>query len=199
MAELNVPKFRIPGGARGKPAQITIFSVGAILISLFVFGSCTTYIAPNEVGILQSNIVPPTGIRPGLLGGGRIHLLAPGQVIHTFPTDLQILQLTSDKNDERKVRNQRIEPAMEVNTSDGSRVRVDITVMYHLEDAFKVMQGAGPGRLFETNAVLPKVQAALKKNLGEMHAEDFYDVKIRDAKQVAAQSQVTAELKEKGI
>lgn len=199
MAEFKVPTFRVPGGARGKPAQVMILGIGGLFAVLFFFGSCTKYVAPDEVGILQSNIVPPTGIRPGLLSGGRIHFLAPGQVIHVFPTDLQIMQLTGDKNDSVPVRNQRIEPAMEVNTSDGSRVRVDITVLYHIDDAFKVMQTAGPGRLFETNAVIPKVQAALKKNLGEMHAEDFYEVKIRSEKAAAAQAQVTAELKEKGI
>jgi len=199
VAEINVPKVHFPGGARGKPAQITILAVGGFLALMIFFGSCTTYVRPNEVGILQSNIIPPTGIRAGLLAGGRLHALGLGQTIYTFPTDLQILTLTSDKNDSIPVRNQRIEPSIEVNTSDGSRVKVDITVLYHLGDAVKVMQTSGPGRLFETNTLIPKVQAALKKNLGEMRAEDFYSEKIRGEKTAAAEAQVKAELEPKGL
>lgn len=199
MAEINVPKIRFPGGARGKPARYTILALGALLFSMFFFGSCTTYVHPNEVGILQSNFVPPTGVRPGLVGGGRLHLLAPGQTIYTFPTDLQLLTLTSDHNDKIAIRNQRVEPSIEVNTSDGSRVLVDVAVLYHIGDAFKVMQTSGPGRLWETNALIPKVQAAVKKNLGEMHAEDFYNDKIREEKTANAENQVRKELAEKGI
>jgi regulator of protease activity HflC (stomatin/prohibitin superfamily) len=61
------------------------------------------------------------------------------------------------------------------------------------------MRQAGPGRLFETTAVIPKTIAALKKNLGEMVAEDFYDVKVRSQRAEKALEQVHGELKEKGI
>ncbi|MFI5317525.1 MAG: SPFH domain-containing protein [Myxococcota bacterium] len=198
MPEIRPPRFRFPP-LGGSGTRALVVGGGGLFALLVLMGACTTYVAPNEVGILQSNVLPPTGIRPGLLEGGRLHLVGPGQAIHAFPTDLQVMQLTSDRNDSAPARNQRIEPAVEVNTSDGSRVRVDVTVLYHVDDAFTVMQTAGPGRLFETNAVIPKVQAALKKNLGEMHAEDFYDVKLRARKSAAAEQQVREELKEKGI
>ena len=72
MAESNVRSIKFPGGARGKPAQYAILIGGSLLAILFFFSYCTTYVAPNEVGILQSNFVPPTGIRPGLVQGGKV-------------------------------------------------------------------------------------------------------------------------------
>lgn len=193
-------KFEVPGGARGKPAKIMVFSVGAVLLSMIFVGSCTTYVAPNEVGIMESRIVPPTGIRSGLVKGGRIKFLLPGQTVHRFPTDVQVMELTSSKKEGLvRTRNQRIEPAVQINTSDGSQVMIDATVVYRIDDAAEIMKQAGPGRLFETNTVLPKVIASLKRHLGDMRAEDFYDVHKRAEKQDAAQKQLQAELKERGV
>ena len=39
----------------------------------------------------------------------------------------------------------------------------------------------------------------MKKFLGEMHAEDFYNVKIRSEKELKAEAQVKTELAEKGL
>lgn len=173
----------------------------AVLAVLFFIGACTTYVAPNEVGILESRLIPPQGIQPGLIPGGRLRLVLPAQTIHRFPTDLQVIEFASSAAEVRNVPSDRlrIEPSVEVNTSDGSKVSVDVTVLYRIVEASKVMQQSGPGRLFESNAVIPKTMAALKKNLGEMVAEDFYDVHRRVEKQEAAQKQVAAELADKGI
>ena len=200
MANIN---FNVPGGMRGKPARIMFGLVGGVLLSMIFIGSCTTYVPPNQVGIKESRIFPPTGIQSGALKGGRIKFLLPGQTIHLFPTDLQVLDLTDNKREvgieARDEMNHRIEPAVQINTSDGSQVMVDVTVIYRIADADLVVQQAGPGRLFENNAVIPKTISALKKNLGEMVAEDFYDVHKRDPKVQAAQDQISKELAEKGI
>ncbi len=195
-----------PGG--GSPLEIisglppaALIGGGLVLLVLLFIGACTTYVAPNEVGIRESRLIPPQGIRPGLIDGGRIQIVLPAQTIHRFPTDLQVIEFADSAAEVRNVPSDRlrIEPSVEVNTSDGSKVSVDVTVLYRIVDAFTVMQQAGPGRLFETNAVIPKTMAALKKNLGEMVAEDFYDVHRRVEKQNAAQKQVAAELADKGI
>ncbi len=168
---------------------------------LVLFAMTTTYVAPNEVGILESRLVPPRGIRPELIQGGRLHFLMPGQTIHRFPTDLQLVQFNSGSEGHtgRHSRRERLEPSIEVNTSDGSRVGVDVAVVYRIENAFTIMQQAGPGRQFENNTLIPKVISALKKNLGEMVAEDFYDVHKRVARQTAAQQQIGDELQGKGL
>ena len=184
-----------------RPVRIAVASWALLLLLLLFASTCTTYVAPNEVGILESRLIPPQGIRPGLLEGGRIHFRLPGQTIHEFPIDLQVLEFTSEREEFAAFDSSRmrIEPAVEVNTSDGSRVSVDVTVMYRINDAETVMRQSGPGRLFETNAVIPKSIAALKKNLGEMLAEDFYDVRKRVGKQNNAQAQIKVEMTERGI
>lgn len=173
--------------------------LGLVVVAFgLAYSSCTTYVAPNEVGILESRLVSPTGIRETMYPGGRLYFLYVGQTMHRFPTDLQVLELTSYR-DESNARNARVEAPVEVNTSDGSKVVLDVTVLYRIEDPFAVMQQAGAGRLFETTAVIPKTIAALKKNLGEMVAEDFYNVKVRSQRAEKALAQVHVELKEKGI
>jgi len=200
MANIN---FNVPGGLRGKPARIMVgLVVGSLALMIFV-GSCTTYIPPNQVGIKESRFIPPTGILEGEMKGGKIKFLLPGQTIHLFPIDIQVLDLTNDRKETGHKRsdkiNHRMEPAIQINTSDGSQVMVDATVIYHIENAGLVIKQAGPGRLFENNAVIPKTISALKKNLGEMLAEDFYDVHKREPKVLAAQEQIAKELSEKGI
>jgi regulator of protease activity HflC (stomatin/prohibitin superfamily) len=200
MANVN---FNVPGGLKGKPARMMVGLVGGSLLLMIFFGSCTTYIPPNQVGIKESRFLPPTGILSGEMPGGKIKFLLPGQTIHLFPKDIQVLDLTGDARETGHERgdhpNHRIEPAVQINTSDGSQVMIDATVIYRIENADLVVTQAGPGRLFENNAVIPKTISALKKNLGEMVAEDFYDVHKREPKQRAAQIQIAAELKEKGI
>ncbi len=200
MPRMSVPtRFQFPGGVRGKPMRYVILSAGVLLFSLIFFGSCTEYVAPNEVGIVESRIVPPTGIRAGEKRGGRVYFLMPGQTIHSFPKDLQVLDLTSSTSEVVRVRNQRLEPSVQINTSDGSQVRVDVTVLYRIADASMIMRQTGAGRGFEDNALIPKTISALKKHLGEMVAEDFYDVHKRAVKVEAAESQIRTELEKVGI
>ena len=200
MANVN---FNLPGGLKGNPARMMVGLVGGVLVLMIFFGSCTTYIPPNQVGIKESRFIPPTGILSGEMKGGKVKFLLPGQTIHLFPKDIQVLDLTGDRSEaghsRREQMNHRMEPAVQINTSDGSQVMVDVTVIYKIENADLVIQQAGPGRLFENNAVIPKTISALKKNLGEMVAEDFYDVHKREPKVKAAHEQISRELKEKGI
>ena len=203
MANVNL---NIPGGMRGKPARIMFGLVGGSLFLMIFFGSCTTYIPPNHVGIKESRIFPPTGLRPDPLPGGRIKFLLPGQTVHLFRTDVGVIDFTDDRSEsgERGTRGgqkdwHRVEPSIQINTSDGSQVSVDVTVLFRIENASLVIVQSGPGRLFEDNAIIPKTISALKKHLGEMVAEDFYDVHKREPKQSAAEAQIRTELTEKGI
>src|SRR5690242_9799507 len=133
----DIRNFNVPGGLRGKPARIMVGLVGGSLLMMIFIGSCTTYIPPNQVGIKESRFFPPTGILKGEMAGGKIKFLGPGQTVHLFPTDMQILDFTNNKSEtghetERRI-NQRREPAVQINTSDGSQVMIDVTVMYRID------------------------------------------------------------------
>src|SRR5687767_11518637 len=128
MPGMSVPKFQFPGGMRGSQMKFLVGGVGILLFSMIFFGSCMEYVAPNEVGIVESRIVPPTGVRAGQKKGGKVYFLFPGQTIHTFPKNLQVLDFADTREGQVvRVRDQRIEPAVQINTSDGSQVKVDMT------------------------------------------------------------------------
>ena len=65
-------------------------------------------------------------------------------------------------------------PGIKIQTCEGYTVQVDVTVLYRIDDPLKVMQTSGPGRLFEDSAVIPRAQQHLRRTLGELDAEDFY-------------------------
>jgi regulator of protease activity HflC (stomatin/prohibitin superfamily) len=53
-------------------------------------------------------------------------------------------------------------------------VQLDVSVLYRIRDAHKVFTEAGPGRAFEDRLVIPRADRILRKTLGELNAEQFY-------------------------
>ncbi|HSI04798.1 MAG TPA: SPFH domain-containing protein, partial [Myxococcota bacterium] len=88
---------------------------------------------------------------------------------------------------------------IEVDTSDGSKVKVDATVLYRIVDPYAVMTKIGPGRVFEDAALIPKAVLSMKKNLGQLLAEDFYHEVRRIERTMAARDELNALLKDVGI
>lgn len=175
--------------------------IGAfVLFIAFVmfWASCTTYVAPNEVAVKESRIFPPTGVQKKLKKGGHIYFLLPGQEMHRFRTDVQ--QLEFDRSDEPgQFENRRVFKDVEINTSDGSRVWVDVTILYRIADAYAVMTGIGPGRTYEENVVKPKAIDSLRGQMGSLVAEDFYNVEKRAEASSQTRDQLAKELAGTGI
>jgi regulator of protease activity HflC (stomatin/prohibitin superfamily) len=120
--------------------------------------------------------------------------------MHRFPTRLQVLELSSSRNEaSQDLEGHRFGPAVNIQTSEGYAVQLDLTVLYRVADPLKVMTTIGPGRLFEDSAVIPRAQQDLRRALGELDAEDFYRGDKRVQKARAAQRALEAELKDKGI
>ena len=177
------------------------YLVGAVIVLLaFVsfFAACTTYVAPNEVAIKESRLLPPKGVSERVYEGGRVHFLFPGQQLHRFPTDIQVLEMVRSRQVPR-YDNTRVEPDVEINTSDGSRVWVDVTVFYRISDSYAVMTGIGPGRQYEDTIVIPRTKNVLKQHMGELNAEDFYDVEKRVLAARETEALLAQELKLKGL
>jgi regulator of protease activity HflC (stomatin/prohibitin superfamily) len=168
----------------------------AVVAVLVVLGSCVDYVAPYEAGIKESRFAG--GVSNELYAGGRWYVTGPGVTIHRFPMSVQALEMTSeskqsDNDDVRHV--QRIE----IDTSDGSKVRVDVTVLYRITDPYAVLTKIGPKRMFENSAVIPKTVLSLKKNLGQLLAEDFYHESRRLERSLAARDEMNQLLKDVGI
>jgi regulator of protease activity HflC (stomatin/prohibitin superfamily) len=198
---LRVPKINFPKpGAPGAKAVRRLWIGGAVLIVfLFAYNACSTYVHPGMAGVKQISWGPGKGIEPKVYGVG-LHYIGPGEKMHLFPTRVQVLELTNSSSEASEdVPGHRTTAAINIQTSEGYRVQVDATVLYRVEDPLKVMQTIGPGRLFEDSAVIPRAAQDLRRALGELDAEDFYRGTKRMEKAHDAQQALEAELKDKGL
>jgi regulator of protease activity HflC (stomatin/prohibitin superfamily) len=183
----------------GTPAGRRLYVAGAAVLLLLVFYNASfTYVRPNAFAIKQITIGPGKGIKPDIYRAG-LHWVTPGtERLHVFPTDVQMLALTNDQK-ERSTSDVGTGPALNIQTSEGYNVTVDVTVLYRIEDPYKVITQVGPGRLYEESLVIPRAEQILRKRLGELDAEEFYDVTKRLKKQALALEDLNAELVPAGI
>jgi len=90
---------------------------------------------------------------------------------------------TSDPK-ERPKDDKRVTPAINIQTSEGYTVTVDVSVLYRIEDPYKVLTTIGPGKLYEDALVIPRTEQILRKRLGELLETDL--LARRDAKGLRA-------------
>lgn len=186
---------RLFGTKRGRWTYLLV--AGGIILA-FGYASCTTYVRPNEFGIKQVIIGSGKGIENRVYTTG-LHWITPGaERMHVFPTDVQVLNLTNDAT-ERAQNDQHSLPAINIQTSEGYNVTVDVSVLYRVEDAYKVMTMIGPGRLYEVSLVIPRAGQILRKRLGELDAEEFYNSIKRTEKVKLALNELNAELTTSGV
>lgn len=179
-----------------KSKFVWIVGGGLVVLSIFTKG-CFTYVPPNMVGVRQVYYGDGAGIKQGNYTAGLYWMVAGVERLHLFPVDLQVVNF-SDSASERS-RAMRSAPGIKVQTSDGYNVTIDVTVIYHIVDAYKVFTDAGPGRAFEDRLVVPRADRILRKTLGELNSEQFYKGPERIEKARNAHDQLKTELAEFGI
>ncbi len=172
--------------------------IAMLFVGLVVFGnSCVEYVRPYEAGIKESRF--GGGISPEVLAGGHWYFAGPGVTVHRFPLAVQSLEMSSDHESDFDTDDIRLVPRIEIDTSDGSKVRVDATVLYRIVKPYEVMTKIGPKRMFEDSALIPKAILSLKKNLGQLDAEDFYHESHRLERTLAARDELNTLLQDVGI
>lgn len=170
----------------------------ALILVIISFKSCFVYVKPNEYGIRQINVGIKRGIQEETNTTGYHFILPFGlHIMHKFPRNIQAFELTnyltSASADARK------EKAAHIQTSDGFFVDVDVSVLYRIIDPYKTITTIGPGRLYEDNGIIPKVEPKLKEALGELTTEEFFNSPLRVEKAKKAKELLNSELKPKGI
>lgn len=171
--------------------------VGVPLFIRITAGACTTYVPPNMVGVKQVYYGSAAGIRKELYWPG-LHFVAAGaERLHLFPRDVQGLNFSASTSETSA--QFRMAPSIRIQTSDGYQVQLDVSLLYVLEDPYKILTEAGPGRAFEDRLVVPRADRILRKTLGELNSEEFYQGPKRIEKSQAAHDQLAAELKPFGI
>jgi len=179
------------------------FSHGIVILFLIfaavlvLYNSFLKYVEPNEYGIKQVKIGIKRGIQKKPYTTG-LHFIIPFmQRMHYLPKDIQVLELTNyPKTASRFSRQER---AAHIQTSDGFFVDVDLSILYHIADPYKVFTKIGPGNLFQDNGIIPKAEPTLKETLGELTTEEFYNSPLRTEKAENAKRRLNQELEEKGI
>ena len=165
---------------------------------LFFGATFFVYIGPNEYGIKQVNIGVKQGVLEHVYETGYHFVIPFGfQMMHKFPRDMQVIELTNYS--ETASLKARREKAAHIQTSDGFFVDVDVSVLYRINDPYKVITTVGPGLLYEDNGIMPKIEPKLKEALGEMTTEEFYNSPLRVKKSLEAKQLLNTELAPKGI
>jgi regulator of protease activity HflC (stomatin/prohibitin superfamily) len=186
---MNLP--RPPGigalAAVGGGLFVPILVVGGLVVGCGGFLGTSQTFDPDEFGVRQVYFGPSKGVGKELYGPGT-HLVIPGyERLHTFPADLQVLDLNDEEvawvqSGNRLPEDYRVAPSIRIQTSEGYQVTVDVTILFRITDPYLIATTVGPGRLYETKVVTPQADKILRQTLGRLDAEDFYnDVKRIDA------------------
>jgi regulator of protease activity HflC (stomatin/prohibitin superfamily) len=198
MARLDLLKNVNANPKRRRALFVGVLVLGGIFVVWMVTTGITTYIRPYESGIRQSRYTG--GIDATAKIGPALVFTGPGVTYHLFPTVVQTLNLNSVGGEgDRESDDSRTIPSLEVDSSDGSKIQIDATILYRITDPYTVMTKIGPGRLFEDNALIPKGQQALKQALGQLRAEDFYSETLRVDATNKARDALNADVKEYGV
>jgi regulator of protease activity HflC (stomatin/prohibitin superfamily) len=188
----KMPRIRISG-----KLGLVIVILAAVVI---LYNSFLVYVKPNEYGIKQVKISltkQQRGIQKKIYPPGLHFIIPVFQRMHFLPKDAQVLELTNYPATASKFARQ--ERAAHIQTSDGFFVDVDVSILYHIDDPYKVFTMIGPGNLFEDNGIIPKTEPVLKDTLGKLTTEEFYNSPMRVERAQDAQNKLNQELNEKGI
>ncbi len=193
--KVNIPMF----GGRIKIAGI---GVGLALVALLgIYAMFTVYVEPTELAVrqvfLKLPLGPEKGIQSNIYGPG-LYFIMPGyERLHLFPRDMQLVELNDYATQASLAA--AAAPSIRIQTSEGYQVTVDVTVSYRIVDPVKLIKSVGPGRLYESQLVLPRADRYLRQALGELNAEDFYKGSLRMAKAQIARQMLTDDLEISGI
>jgi regulator of protease activity HflC (stomatin/prohibitin superfamily) len=185
-------------GLLGRILRSRIFWIAFAPILVVYCGAhwCTTYVPPYMRGVKQVYYGSSAGIKPETYGPG-LYFVMPGiEQLLLLPHGLQVLNFSDSPSEVSET--QQTAPAVQLHTSDGYSVGLDVSILYRIEDPYKVLNPPGPGYNFEA-LVARTAELALRQTLGELNAEQFYSGPKRIEKSHAAQQQLTDDLKPYGM
>lgn len=183
----------------GRILKSRIFWLAAVPIIVVYCGahSVTFYVPPNMVAIKQVFYGSNRGIQQEIYKPG-VYFLMPGvEQFHLFPQEIQVINYSNSQSEVSD--SERTEKAIDVKTSDGYSVAVDVSVLYRVDNPYKVYTASGAGNSYEDIIINKLAKPILLQTLGELNAEEFYVGSKRIEKIKRAQELLTALLKEQGV
>lgn len=188
------------------PGSFGIFRKWWILLPTIIVGLglvtvtfCTTYIRPNEYGVLRVRFGFKKGIRKKIYKAG-LHFVIPSwEIMYRFPKNFQILQRNKNYRKLYNFKGNRSIPPIRIQTSEGYEVTADITIQYRITNPYLVMKKIGPHKAYENLALIPRSENILRQELGKLNAEQFYRGPERIKGAEEARRKLNVDLKDKGI
>jgi len=171
------PRFRVQSPfvqqVRARFGRIAIWLL-AVFFPLFVLRGCfLTYVPPGQIGVRQVSFGLSKGLQKEHVLPGYRRELAGFETVHTFPRDIQVVEFTNSEAESGSGHRQ--VAAINVPTVDGYPVAVDVTVLYRIQDPFRVASKFGFDRKgYEQSVVINFTDPLVKQYLGELLAEQFY-------------------------
>jgi regulator of protease activity HflC (stomatin/prohibitin superfamily) len=196
--------------------------IAAVVVGLALFyGGCVARVRPNEFGVEQRKFGFNKGIVASVYSPG-LYFVGPGAAMHAFPREIHVLEATYDLEDARsKARDaetvrkvqkyferrdeelgeatHRTIQAINVQTSDGYAVTVDLTLLYTITDPVRVARDFGWGSLYVDSFVVNTFRNSILTTLGKMNAEAFYDGAARIKAVAEAQALLAQRFGERGL
>lgn len=176
-----------------------VVSVVVVLGVAFTFGNV---VPPGKMGVRQLSFGPKSGFSDRGLEPGYHWSIPTYSKIHLIPRTLQTLSMNRDGKGAFS--------SLEIQTTDGSSVEVDITVLYRFELEAQTGEGAhgGPADLITKLGYEPEhwvdyihtvTSDELRRTLGRLSTSDFYDPEKREVEIEKGQSEISSRLDPLGI
>jgi len=186
------------------------FTKGAAVgLALLGFGSCTyatqcTYIEPNEHAVRKDmwSFGGEKGLSEKVAKGGDLYASPWTKTSFiTLPRAPQVINFTNDAEDKKTASS--IEgfvnhPQLEIPSKDGYKNSFEITVIYRIENPYLVVKNVGTGKTYELE-VGNRSKRVLFDAVGDLKAEELYDVEKRKPVFEQAHKTLKEELKPNGI
>jgi regulator of protease activity HflC (stomatin/prohibitin superfamily) len=190
--------FSLHSTPRGvKVPKLAVVAITVLVTVLMSFWVMFRSVPPDGLAVRQIFLGPNKGVQTVTIGPGLYRQIPGYEQLHLFPRDIQLLEL----NDSSMSSSSGVSraPSIHIQTSDGSQVKVDVTVAYRIVDPYLLLTTVGVGNLYETALVAPRADVYLRQALGRLNAEQFYNGFVRRAASQEAFEALSADLAQNGI
>ncbi|HLC72566.1 MAG TPA: SPFH domain-containing protein [Candidatus Nanoarchaeia archaeon] len=179
--------------------------VGAgVLVGSCVYATQTTYIEPNEHAVRKDmwTISGEPGLSEGVADGGKLYASPTTKTSFIkFPRTPQVINFSNSQSDAKAV--EEVEgflnqPQLEVPSKDGYKNSFEMTVIYRITNPYLVTSKVGAGKAYQLE-VGNRAKRVIFDTVGNLKAEELYDVDKRVPVLAEAQKALNDELTPNGI
>jgi regulator of protease activity HflC (stomatin/prohibitin superfamily) len=175
-----------------RPSRIIAWSVVGLCALGLALRALTIKIEPGHTGILNAEWT--VGLVKDDFGPGYHFDVGPLHTWTVFDTTVQTLNMSRREPGDEPTR-ARDEGPLQVKSADGATVTMDVTVKYQIKPghAWQVFTDNGPGDAYKIK-VRNEAIDVLRKELGGLETEQFYDPIVRQGKAAQMEEKLAVRL-----